>query len=41
MSEVKFLGYVISQGVVMVDPSKEEAIINWERPKNAYEVRRF
>lgn len=39
MTKVKFLGHVISQGEVVVDPSKIEAVVNWERPKNAYEVR--
>lgn len=38
---MKFLGHVISQGGVSVDPSKVEAAINWERPKNAFEVRSF
>ncbi|XP_058784367.1 uncharacterized protein LOC131659151 [Vicia villosa] len=37
MSEVKFLGHVISGGGVVVDPSKVEAVINWDRPKNATE----
>ncbi|XP_058776820.1 uncharacterized protein LOC131651171 [Vicia villosa] len=41
MSKVKFLGHVISGGGVVVDPSKVEAVINWERPKNATEVRSF
>ncbi|XP_058741757.1 uncharacterized protein LOC131614147 [Vicia villosa] len=41
MSEVKFLGHVVSGGGVAVDPSKVEAVINWERPKNATEVRSF
>ncbi|XP_058749773.1 uncharacterized protein LOC131622747 [Vicia villosa] len=41
MSEVKFLGHVISGGGVAVDPSKVEAVINWERPKNATEVHSF
>ena len=41
MSEVRFLGHVISQGGVAVDPSKVEAVINWERPRNASEVRSF
>lgn len=41
ISEAKFLGHVISQGVVVVDLSKVDAILNWERPKNASEVRSF
>lgn len=41
MTEVGFLGHAISQGVVAVDPSKVEVVINWERLKNASEVRSF
>ncbi|XP_050919253.1 uncharacterized protein LOC127136776 [Lathyrus oleraceus] len=41
MNEVKFLGHVISQGGVSVDPSKIEAVINWERLENVSEVRSF
>jgi hypothetical protein len=37
--EVKFMGHVISQGGVAVDPSKIEAVLNWERPRNVSEVR--
>lgn len=38
---MKFLGHVISRGGVVVDPSKAEVMVNWERPKNAYEVQSF
>ncbi|KAK2449583.1 hypothetical protein QL285_008768 [Trifolium repens] len=41
LSEVKFLGHAISQGGVSVDPSKVEAVLNWERPRNVSEVRSF
>jgi hypothetical protein len=41
LSEIKFLGHVISQGGVSVDPSKVEAVLNWERPSNVSEVRSF
>ncbi|CAJ2673837.1 unnamed protein product [Trifolium pratense] len=41
MSEVKFLGHVISQGGVAVDPSEVEAVLNWERSKNISEVKSF
>ncbi|GAU48779.1 hypothetical protein TSUD_406220 [Trifolium subterraneum] len=41
LSEVKFLGHVISQGGVFVDPSKVEAVLNWERPRTVSEIRSF
>lgn len=41
MTEVKFLGHVISHGGGAVDPSKVEAVINWERLKNTSEVKSF
>ncbi|CAJ2628780.1 unnamed protein product [Trifolium pratense] len=41
LSEVKFLGHVISQGGVSVDQSKVEAVLNWERPRSVTEVRSF
>ncbi|GAU51348.1 hypothetical protein TSUD_412960 [Trifolium subterraneum] len=36
-----FLGHVISQGGVSVDPSKVEAVLNWERPRTVSEIRSF
>ncbi|KAL8134291.1 hypothetical protein AgCh_009363 [Apium graveolens] len=41
LKEVRFLGHVIRNKGVEVDPSKIEAIINWERPKTPTEVRSF
>ncbi|GAU44000.1 hypothetical protein TSUD_91790 [Trifolium subterraneum] len=41
LTEVKFLGHVISQGGVSVDPSKVEAVLNWERPRTVSEIRSF
>ena len=41
LEEVKFLGHVVSKGGVSVDPSKIEAVLNWERPKNVFEIRSF
>jgi hypothetical protein len=41
LSEVKFLGHVISRGGVSVDPSKVEAVLNWERPRKVSEVKSF
>ena len=41
MEEVQFLGHVISREGVAVDPSKIEAVLQWERPKTITEVRSF
>ncbi|WOG93870.1 hypothetical protein DCAR_0313158 [Daucus carota subsp. sativus] len=38
---VQFLGNVISNEGIKIDPAKIEAIINWERPKTPTEVRSF
>ena len=39
--EVKFLGYVISEKRVMVDPDKIEAVMNWQWPKNVFKIQSF
>ncbi|KAL8125876.1 hypothetical protein AgCh_013252 [Apium graveolens] len=39
--EVQFLGHVIGDEGVKVDPAKIEAIMSWERPKTPTEVRRI
>nr|XP_025664824.1 uncharacterized protein LOC112763343 [Arachis hypogaea] len=39
--EVKFLGHVVSKGEIAVDPSKVEAVMEWERPTTVMEVRSF
>ncbi|XP_025692800.1 uncharacterized protein [Arachis hypogaea] len=39
--EVKFLGHVVSRGRIAVDPSKVEAVMEWERPTMVTEVRSF
>ena len=41
LSEVKFLGHVITHGGVVIDPSKVEAIVHWEKPKTVTKVRSF
>ena len=41
MTEVKFLGHVISHEVISVDPSKIESVLEWERPKIVTEIRSF
>jgi hypothetical protein len=32
--EIEYLGLVIRQGEVQMDPSKVEAVCNWPEPKN-------
>ena len=39
--EVKFLGHVVLNSSVSVDPKKVEAIMSWERPKSVFEIRSF
>ncbi|XP_058211682.1 uncharacterized mitochondrial protein AtMg00860-like [Rhododendron vialii] len=42
LSEVNFLGHVVSKGGVSIDPGKIESIMNyWHRPKNVFEIRSF
>ena len=39
--KVAYLGDVVSQGGLSLDPKKVEAIFNWPTPKNVPEVRNF
>ncbi|XP_058202900.1 uncharacterized protein LOC131317359 [Rhododendron vialii] len=41
LSEVKFLGHVVSNGGVSVDPEKIQSVMNWHRPKNVFEIHSF
>src|ERR1044072_7076582 len=41
LEEVSFLGHVISKNGIAVDPTKVEAVSQWETPKNASEIRSF
>lgn len=41
LSEVVFLGHVVSADGIRVDPKKIEAVIQWKVPKNVSEVRSF
>ena len=41
LTEVRFLGYVVSASGVSVDPKKVEAFISWERPKSLFEICSF
>ena len=41
LEKVSFLGHVISQEGIAVDPSKIEVVLEWESPKSIFEIRRF
>ena len=41
LDKVAFLGHVISEKGISVDPQKIEAIVNWKPPTNVSEVRSF
>jgi len=41
MSEIQFLGHVISAHGISVDLSKVEVVLQWERPKTITEIRNF
>ena len=41
LTEVRFLGHVVSASGVSVDPEKIEAVMSWERPKSVFEMRSF
>ena len=39
--EVQFLGHVVSEGGVAVDPAKIDAVTKWERPRSVIEIPSF
>ena len=41
LTEVRFLGHVVSASGVSVDPDKVEAVMSWERPKSVFEIHSF
>ena len=41
LTEVKFLGHVVSVSCVSVDLEKIEVVMIWERPKSVFEIRSF
>ena len=41
LTEVRFLGHVVSGSRVSVDLEKVEAVMRWERPKSVFEIRSF
>jgi len=41
LREVQFLGHVVNENGILVDPAKVEAVKKWEAPKTPTEVRSF
>jgi hypothetical protein len=41
LTEVVFLGHVMSVEGILVDPRKVEVVLNWERPTNVIKIRSF
>ena len=41
LTEVRFLGHVVSASGVSVDPEKVETVKSWDRPKSVFEIRSF
>jgi hypothetical protein len=41
LSEVAFLGHVVSAEGIRVDPKKIEAVVDWRPPRNVSEIRSF
>jgi hypothetical protein len=41
LKEVSFLGHVVSNGGIAVDPSKVQDVLNWKPPINVSEIHSF
>ncbi|WVZ75572.1 LOW QUALITY PROTEIN: hypothetical protein U9M48_023611 [Paspalum notatum var. saurae] len=41
LKEVSFLGHILSEKGVAVDPSKVEDVLNWKQPESVTEIRSF
>ena len=41
LREVSFLGHIVSEEGIQVNPKKVEVIIKWKPPKNVMQVRSF
>jgi hypothetical protein len=39
--EVSFLGHIITEGGIAVNPSKVHAVLEWNPPKNVAEIKSF
>jgi hypothetical protein len=41
LKKVSFLGHIISEGGISMDPSKVKDVLSWKTPQNVSNVRRF
>jgi hypothetical protein len=41
LKEVSFLGHIISEGGIFVDPSKVESVLSWNTPQNVSDIQSF
>jgi hypothetical protein len=41
LKEVSFLGHIISEGGISVDPSKVKDVLSWKTPQNVSDIRSF
>ena len=41
LTEVRFLGHVVSASGMSLDPEKVETVMSWERPKSVFEIHSF
>ena len=41
LTEVGFLGHMVSASSVSVDPGKAEVVMSWERSKSVFKIRSF
>jgi hypothetical protein len=41
LKEVLFLGHIISEGGISVDPSKVESVLSWNTPQNVSDIQSF
>ena len=41
LTKVRFLGHIVSDSSVSVDPKKVEVVLSWERQKSVFEISNF
>jgi hypothetical protein len=41
LKEVSFCGHIISEGEILVDPSKVKDVLSWNTPQNVLDIKRF